>query len=236
MEESQAAAVYVSWTTFKSALEQLAQGVPNIIDRSNFPGLSGGVQSQLLAGLKFLGLINEDGRPTNNLHALAVPEESVRKEKLKEVLQQRYAALFALDLLKTTPNELSSTMGSSYNVTGDTKEKAIRFFLFAVTYVGIQVSRLFGQVGAASSNGARTKRRITQKAKSATQTPDDDEDNPPASQGPKRIVNLKSGGSLTLAATVDFFSLSQDDRAFVFALIDQMDKYEKGVTEFKSYV
>lgn len=236
MEETQAAAVYVSWTTFKSALEQLAQGVPNIIDRSNFPGLSGGVQSQLLAGLKFLGLINDEGRPTSALHALAVPEESVRKERLKEVLQQRYAALFALDLLKTTPNELSSTMGTMYNVTGDTREKAIRFFLFAVTYVGIQVSRLFGPMGTPSSNGVRAKRRTTPRSKVAPPPADDEADDPPASQGPKRSVNLKSGGSLTLSATVDFFSLSQDDRTFVFALIDQMDKYEKGVTEPKSYV
>jgi hypothetical protein len=49
-----------------------------------------------------------------------VPDEAKRKEKLRQILQERYSELFALDLLKTTPNELTNQMGTSYNVTGDT--------------------------------------------------------------------------------------------------------------------
>ncbi|MEO8157407.1 MAG: DUF5343 domain-containing protein [Betaproteobacteria bacterium] len=229
-----AAAVYVSWHTFKNAIESLAQGVPNQIDRSTFPGLSGGVQSQLLAGLKFLGLTKDDGRPTESLHALAVADEAARKEQLKKILQERYADLFALDLVKTTPNQLNERMSSIYNVTGDTRGKAVRFFLSAVGYAGIQVSRLFGSM--ATSNGARPKRRASAKPRTNAVINEEEDDLPPATKGPARTVNLKSGGSLTMSATVDFFSLSQDDRTFVFALIDQMDKYEKGNSELKTYV
>jgi hypothetical protein len=41
-------------------------------------------------------------------------------------------------------------------------------------------------------------------------------------------VQLKSGGSLTLAASIDLFSLSAEDRAFVFGLIDRLQDYEQG--------
>jgi hypothetical protein len=225
MAEESSAAVYVSWPTFKNAIEHLAEGIPNRIDRSTFPGLSGGVQSQLLAGLKFLGLITGDNKPTTELHTLAVQDEGARKERLKALLQERYTELFALDLIKTTPNELSSRMSEAYSVTGDTKEKAIRFFLSAVTYVGMPVSRLFKMPGATTtSNSTRTRRRTTSRQKPPA-IPEPNEKKHP--QGTSRVVSLASGGTLTLAASLDLFSLSPDDRKFVFELIDKLDGYEK---------
>src|SRR5689334_17195635 len=122
-DDTKMAAAYVAFPTFKTAIENMANAVvPNRIDRSAFPGFAGGVQSQLLASLKFLGLTNDDGRPTQLLHALAVKDESVRKQRLADLLRGRYADLFALDLTKTTPSELAERMGDSYGVSGDTKE------------------------------------------------------------------------------------------------------------------
>lgn len=225
MAEEKSSAVYVSWLTFKNGVESLAQGIPNQIDRSTFPGLSGGVQSQLLAGLKFLGLMTDDNKPTAELHALAVQDEHARKEKLKAILQERYAELFALDLVKTTPNALSTKMGEAYNVTGDTKEKAIRFFLSAVSYTGVPVSRLFKMPGTSvGTNGTRTKRRASSRSKPLN---NQDEDNQKQASGTSRVVTLVSGGTLTLAASIDLFSLIPEDRRFVFELIDKLDGYEK---------
>jgi len=229
MADETKSAVYVSWTTFKNSVEGLVQGIPNQIDRSTFPGLSGGVQSQLLAGMKFMGLITDDDKPTPALHALAVADENKRKEKLKEILQERYSAIFALDLLKATPQQVSDKMAEAYNVSGDTREKAIRFFLFAVGYVGIQVSRFIKIPGApTTTNGTRTKRRAT-RTKTA-QDPEDDDPIDPQTTGTSRIVLLKSGGTLTLAASIDLFKMSPSDRTFVFGLIDKLDSYEKDMT------
>ena len=44
--------------------------------------------------------------------------------------------------------------------------------------------------------------------------------------GESKTVRLASGGTLTLAATTAFLSLSQSDRAFVFELIDKLIEYE----------
>lgn len=228
MVEETYAAVYVSWATFKNAIEGLVQGVPNVIDRTAFPGLSGGVQSQLLAGLKFLGLINDSNKPAPALYALTVPDESARKQKLKEILEERYADLFALGLVNTTPSELNATIAASYNVSGDTRDKAIRFFLSAVTYVGVPVSRLFKQPGT-ESNGRVTRRRSSPRVRMSlpqNATNDDPAANKPS--GTSRAVKLRSGGTLTLIASLDLFLLTAQDRAFVFGLIDELDAYEKG--------
>lgn len=228
MADESKAAVYVSWVTFKNAIESLAQGIPNQIDRTTFPGYSGGVQSQLFAALKFLGLMGDDDRPTPDLHELAVMEENKRKEKLKAIVQARYASIIALDLMKATPAEVGKKLTEEYGVSGDTKEKALRFFIAAAQYVGIHLSRFFKVPGAASggNGGARPKRRTTTRK---PQQEDDDEEptTPPLSSGTSRMVSLKSGGTLTLTASIDLFQLSQADRTFVFGLIDKLDAYEK---------
>ena len=41
-----------------------------------------------------------------------------------------------------------------------------------------------------------------------------------------RMVKLKSGGTLTLSASVDFW-LYPSDRKFVFELIDKLEAYEQ---------
>lgn len=43
-----------------------------------------------------------------------------------------------------------------------------------------------------------------------------------------RAVSLASGGSLSVSVSVDLSSISQDDRAFVFGLLDQVAAYERG--------
>ena len=40
-----------------------------------------------------------------------------------------------------------------------------------------------------------------------------------------KTVHLKSGGTVTLTAAVDLFSLTAADREFVFELIDKVQSY-----------
>lgn len=219
-----ASAVYVAFTTFNNALGQLAQGVPNRVDRSVFPGLSGGVQAQLLAGMRFLGLIDSDGKPQPSLSKVAVADEETRKRELRVVLEDAYADLFALDLTKTTPALLGERMGDSYSVSGDTREKAVRFFLSAADYAGVPLSPLFERNkkrSRASSPSATPKRRRRQRASTTTTTPS-------RTEGTSKTVTLASGGELILSANIDLFSISAEDREFVFDLIDRMDSYDGG--------
>ncbi len=221
------AAVYVSWTTLNNALDQLAQGLPNRVDRSVFPGLSGSVQNQLLAALKFLGLIGDDLTPTAAMAAVAVSDPDARKAKLKAIIQDRYQDLFKLDLMKATPAQLSERMAQSYNVSGETREKAVRFFLAAAALELPISPRL--QTTKAAGNGATVRRRRTAQRRPPTPPPADDPPTPSSSETAK-VVRLRSGDTLTLSTTAGLFSLSQEDRVFVFGLIEQMEKYESADT------
>src|SRR3954447_22135036 len=139
-KDTNVGAVYVGWNTFNNAIATLIQAMPNRIDRTVFPGLAGGVQGQLLTGLRFLGLIAKDGKPTDALRALAVRDEPERKKQLAKILNQSYPDLFALDLSKTTEGELREQMSKSYGVAGATTDRAMRFFIAAARYAGIPIS------------------------------------------------------------------------------------------------
>jgi hypothetical protein len=226
--EKKVSAAYVSWGTFKKALEQLSQGVPpNRIDRTVFPGIAWAVQNQLFTALRFLGFIDSTNKPTDQLGAYAtLEEEDARKAFLQAILESQYSALFALDLKKTTPGELAQKMGESYGVGGDTKEKAVRFFLSASDYVGVELSPLF-EMGKKTGNAnttaqSRGRRRIARAVRVTPISPE-----PATNGGTSRTVTLASGGTLTISASLDLFALSADDRKFVFQLIDQLESYEK---------
>jgi hypothetical protein len=219
-----------AFDTMRKAFDAFGEGVPHRIDRSAFPGLAWNVQSRLLNGMQFLGLIDAHGQPSDSLHAVAVRDEAKRKVELAKVLRDRYAELFKLDLMRVTPAHLSDTMGSAYNVAGDTRDKAVRFFLNAVMYVGMPVSSML-QKRVRKSTGLRI-RRSKQNAKantsvsSATAIPTTTATVAETS-GTSRVIQLSSGGTLTLSASIDLFKLNPSDRKFVFELIDKLDAYER---------
>ena len=231
VDEAAGTAVYVPWRTIANTLDALADHMPNRIDKSAFPGQSGAVQGQLLIAFRFLGFIDADGKPLPALQSVAVKDEATRKAAWKKILESKYAALFALNLQKTTPAEFAERMTEAYNVTGDTRLKATRFFLAAEEYVGVPVSPILMRdktkpIG--SGNKAGTRKRRVRRVEDDQDDEEDlsNDDQPPA--GESRSVLLKSGGTLTLSATAKFMALSSTDRNFVFGLIDQLEEYEKG--------
>jgi hypothetical protein len=221
---------YIPWKTFTNTLDGLAKSMPNRIDRSAFPGQSGAGQNQLLIAFRFFGLINDEGKPTPTMLALAVTDEAARKNALRKIVEQKYAPLFALNLTKTTPSEFAETMTGVYNVTGDTRLKATRFFLAALEFLDIQVSPLLLRDKTKSlGNGTPTRRRRTTRPRlldEGNEEEDEQEDEAQPQAGESRSVTLKSGGTLTLSASTKFVALSASDRKFVFDLFDQLTAYE----------
>jgi hypothetical protein len=222
--EKTSAAVYISWKTFQSAIEQLAKAeLPNVIDKTVFVGMSFSNQNQLFTGMRFLGLIDDKNKPTPELEALANPDETARKHKLKDVIQRRYAELFALNLKKTTPDELDKKMAESYSVTGLTRDRAVRFFVGAAKYLGIEMSPLL--VGRSPTGNGRTLgAKKTRGPRKAAQTSGVQVSE---AAGTSKTVRLQSGGTLTLSATLDLFALNSGDRKFVFDLIDSLEGYQQ---------
>jgi hypothetical protein len=224
-EKKPPAAVYVSWTTFKNAIEQLSKSViPNLIDRTVFTGMNWAIQNQLFSGLRFLGLTDDQGKPTPDMEALAQEDEDARKAKLKEILQRRYSELFSLNLKKTTPGELEKQMADSYGVSGDTKEKAVRFFTSAADYVGIELSPLFET--AKKPNGTPAAKRTKRSKVNRQSIPMDPPQPPQPPPGTSKTVRLQSGGELVVSATLGMFALNPKDRKLIIELIERLETYE----------
>lgn len=230
-------AAYVSWVTFKNTLDRLGQSMPNRIDKSVFPGFSGGTLVQLLPALKFLGLIRDDGTPTEALRSLVGKSELERREPLREIFEDRYKLLFEqLDLTTATMAQLTEKMSEHYGVTGSTLRKALRFFLSGAPELGIPLSSYL--VTAKGTGNGGTRRKIVRKkvaSEPLRPTPSVVQENGVGTTS--KTVRLETPGmTLTLIVPGNYGALTSADRRFVFDLMDQIEKYEEqkgaaGVTD-----
>lgn len=140
IEKKLPAPAYVSFRTFRTFLDWLGQvGVPSRIDRSfwgqKFSGAAGG---QLLATLRFFGLIDQNGVPDPVLETMAKDVEQ-RKGILRSLMERYDSALDGLDLERATAGELDERF-RRYNISGATFDRAISFFVQAAQYSGIALS------------------------------------------------------------------------------------------------
>lgn len=128
---------YVPFKTFVSVLDSFSSFLPDKIDPTMWPSYSGGIKSQLMGALKFLGLIDEHHRPTEALHTLAKTDAQHRPSQFRTVLKAAYSSLMSLDLTKATPGSFDAEM-RKYGQEGDVHRKASSFFLQAAKWSGFR--------------------------------------------------------------------------------------------------
>jgi len=133
---------YTSYRTFKTFIEDLReQGVPSRIDRSVLTGFSGVVGTQLMHALRFLGLIEDDGRPTQRLNELAKAHGAEHwPRKLLELLRQEYAPIFAINLETATPSHFNEAFRKAFPAADAVVQKCVTFFLYAANDAGVTIS------------------------------------------------------------------------------------------------
>jgi hypothetical protein len=225
-EESKGLTVaYVPFRTFIGALDSLAQGVPHVIDRSIFPQMSGVTQGQVMGALRFLGLINAQGKPSAELHALATQKDK-RKENLRRVIEHAYPELIQSDLSKATPSSLNQAF-EKFAVTGETNQKAKSFFLQAAKECGIALSPYLLKV---TRTVSKRKKSAPQAAKDQTPGLPDNDDALDQSlnmtaPGVKKVIYLDNSAVLTLTVDRNFGELPSKQRRFVNELIDKMEDF-----------
>lgn len=134
---------YVSFRTFLNMLLRMEEegGVPSHVDKSYLKNLAGGVQNQLLAGLRWLDLIEKDGRVTQELRDMGI-DSSRRVELVGQMLRARYPEVIALAEDNGTQDRLIAAF-KSLGATNATLRKSITFFLKAAEFSGIPMSPYF---------------------------------------------------------------------------------------------
>ncbi len=214
---------YIAFKTFLTAIETLEQGLPPAIDRSVWPTFSGGLQSHTLNAFKFLGLIDEKGKVQPRLEALVGAKGEDKKDVIKEIIIEKYGEAVHLGEINASFQQLSEHF-RGFGVQGGTLEMVIRFFLDACKYVGIKGSPLWATARKTQRRSRKGESQGGAKSDAGYVTPltgAADEN----TRANIQTVQLKSGGTLSLSVNVDLISLSQEDREWVFKMIDQFKEY-----------
>src|SRR5689334_10320429 len=104
--------IYISYSTFGTLLDWLKEmkTIPDQLDSSLWRNkFSGAVGSQLLGGLRFLGLLDGD-KPTQALEDLVFADQQRRKELMREVMRRAYGADLVDGLPRMTPRVLNEKL------------------------------------------------------------------------------------------------------------------------------
>jgi hypothetical protein len=238
-EEAQRLPPYVPFKTFTNFVDSLVQGMPGRIDRTVVSTMSGAMQNQLFASLRYLGLIDEQGIPQDALVQLVEAQGPDRQRILKSILQNSYTFLFSasgFSLANATWGQFEGQFKGT-GASGDTIRKCIAFFLAAAKDAEIPLSHRITKAPPTRTTSLNpTRQRGEQTLKKTNELPQSvDRSNQmipslPLTPSPgvtNRSVQLRSGGILVLSITANTLKLDKNDREFVFDLIERVEEYEQ---------
>ena len=171
---------YATYGQFVGFLNKLREtSVPSRIDPSVFGNASGTAYS-IISALKFLKLIDEGGKPSDELVALVGATDDARGPILKPVIQKGYPSLFKapVHLSSITAGQFDEHIRQEYGVAGSTVDKVALFFTAACNAAGIPLStHLLNRKPIATSSTA--KKSVKQRRRDAGDDVDDEHDPPP---------------------------------------------------------
>ena len=161
---------YFAFKTLTNTITKMEEvGPPNRIDRYFLSAMSGAGQTQFIAGLKSLGLIDDEGAlQPQFVEIVAKPVE--RPALIGQVLHERYSEAVELGKSNATTGELLEVF-QGYGVQGDTARKAIAFYLKAAEFAGdIPLSPNF-KTPSVKTSGGGSRRRPKKATDQAPATP-----------------------------------------------------------------
>jgi len=134
---------YVSYRTFYNFIEGMQEQIPARIDRSYWGStLSGSTGTQLMAALRYLGLVDANHRPTAQLKSLVSSKGQQRAATLKEIATGTFGFVFqgALDPQNATYAQLEEIFYDRFQCTSEVARKCIKFFIALSNDAGILLS------------------------------------------------------------------------------------------------
>jgi hypothetical protein len=135
---------YVSYRTFRNFVDRLQQQkMPQRIDRSYWGDLlSGSTGTQLMAALRFLGLVDANGKPTEHLNSLVPARGDQRAQLLRIVATDAFGFVLKsnLDLESATYSQLVEAFHNTFQLTDDVSRKCVKFFIAMVDDAGMPIS------------------------------------------------------------------------------------------------
>ena len=220
---SEPVVAYAPFLTFLAAIDALARRPDyDRVDTSVWPNYSTAIRAQLVGSFRFLGLIDEAGRPTPSLKSL-VRDKANRKTTMRKVIEASYARIIKLGLTRISRRQFEDAM-RQYGMKGETHNKVISFFLQAARYSGLPLSPLLLR----KTREARSSRPRRAVDSAEVQTSNGKVENRDVSATvTSRSIVLTSGGIVTVTAEGNIVDMADGDRELVLRLFDQLREYEK---------
>jgi len=134
---------YVSYRTFRNFIAELQHRIPARIDRSYWGDrLSGSTGTQLMAALRFLGLTDAGGVPTERLRQLVLAKGSQRTELIREIAFDAFDFVLkgSFELQTATYAQLQEIFHDTFQLTSDVSRKCIKFFIALASDAEIPLS------------------------------------------------------------------------------------------------
>jgi len=212
---------YVSYRTFHNFVERLQQRMPSRIDRSYWGDiLSGSTGTQLMAALRFLNLIDANGKPMERLKPFVSARGNQRAQLLQEIAYDAFGFVLrsSLDLESATYSQLEEVFHNTFQVTDDVSRKCVKFFIAMANDAGMALSPFITRRTRASHSAAGNK-TVSKKAGNRTKR------NAIVPQATDEIPNYSSWNSLLLSKFPNFDpSWSDDLKLKWFAAFDELLK------------
>lgn len=130
----------------------------------------------------------------------------MRAEILREILERAYGDIFEAVQKAGSQQEVDAAL-SRFRLTGATHRKAVSFLTQACRYAGVPLQPSWG-----------SRLRISHAKATAISAG-------ALNEATSITVQLQSGGELTLTGRFNPFTISPEDRKFVFRLVDQLSEY-----------
>ncbi len=224
---------YIPFLTFSNMVTWLeTEGVPVKFDRSFWGKKYGGsLGLQLIAGLRFLGLLKGDyTQPL--LGEIVKAKGDDRKKLLANMIQEAYSAIDFTQLPGATPNMLKDWF-AKYNLDGSTDRKARSFFINACKFYDVPVSNILKKTARNKQPGIvrEKKGEKPEKDKAILENKGDSSKlepppPPPSSQLQDLYkVVLSDGCELKLCSNKIFFELEKADRDLIEDIVEVMKKH-----------
>jgi len=234
-EISRTTAPYIPLMTLENFCGKLkAAVVPPVIDSSLTQSMSGGMAGALMSSLKFLGLLEQNGKVRQPLRDLVDAHGTEGwKVALRQVVVPAYKDIIGdLDLKTATPSMLETRFRDVGKASGQVLEKAVRFYLAALAAIEEPISPLLKARKPRSTPAIRKPNRAIRGRAQGTNngSDDDDELNDDADAAPpvgmkKLQLPLPGKASVTFIVPAD---LTADDWAFLKPIFEQyMDRLLK---------
>jgi hypothetical protein len=138
------------------------------------------------------------------------------------MLRGLYPEVFALGMNSTQGQFLEAF--AARGATGDTRRKAISFFLKACSYAGVQTGTHW-KTPPASATGSPRRRTPKGNENGGDQKPFVPPPPPPPDDH-TRVVTLRGGGEISLSVNMNPLVLRGSERKFFNDLVDLLDNYE----------